>query len=78
MDWIAINEKLPKAGRRHTYIITDGKNISVGWLQDHEKDEQYTLYMSARWVDECNILKTDINGFPKVQYWMELPQLPSD
>lgn len=73
--WINVKDKLPKEGTEHSYLISDGEEISYGYLDYNNSDlEDNQLY----WVDEVHLLKTCCSGWPEVTYWMNLPKPPAD
>ncbi len=81
MKWIKIEDQKPRAGDEHLYLITDGKEISVGWHEDEyfaEDPKAALQYSSACWHDDAHLLVTGLNGWPNVTHWMPLPEPPSD
>ena len=65
MEWISLNDKKPKVGKRVLVHPIDNMNVVISRLED---DSEYGL----TWQDD------DFNnfGFDTVDYWMELPKVP--
>lgn len=64
-----------------TFLITDGKSISVGWYEPEyiaESPNDPTQYSSAVWHDDAHLLTTDYGGWPMVTHYAELPELPKE
>lgn len=80
--WISINDRLPSGTieTAPTVLITDGEHISTGYHEHNlaETNDAGTFFPEdMTWHDDSHKLWTDIYGFPKVSYWMELPSLPN-
>ena len=83
--WISVKDKLPVYPveddcTMHSYLITDGKEISIGY---HECEYKATdpnepcQYCEARWHDDAGFIMTDYAGYPNVTHWMPLPEIPT-
>jgi len=73
-NWVNIHEYLPLRSIEDSYLITDGEEIGVGYLDydtmDRDDDSVY-------WIEDSCALSTDVGGWPKVTHWMALPALPN-
>jgi hypothetical protein len=66
-------------GMEYSYLITDGKEISIGWYEEEyfsDNPEEESWFRSATWHDDKTFLRIDISGFPEVTHWRYLPSLP--
>ena len=72
-EWISVKDRLPEAGEDYTYLISDGNEIGMGYL---EYDSRNPFDNELYWHDETHALKTCTSGWPQVTYWMLLPKPP--
>jgi len=80
--WISVKDKMPE--ELTDVLLSDSENIGFGyWEYDSGMctgdpccpkgfDDDFIVL----WHDEVNIIKTQIDGFPRVTHWMKLPDLP--
>ncbi len=78
MSWID-SEKFPpkKNGMDHSYLISDGKNISIGYYEPEffQKDDPEwskisgITYSSSVWYDDSDLIQN-------VKFYKKLPKLP--
>lgn len=66
-NWIEIDKEIPAITT--VVIITDGVNVSCGWLIE-EKGELEWRYMGSNYADHPNELHGDVT------HWMPLPETP--
>lgn len=58
-------------------LLTNGKEISTGYLAYEQDEEEYFDYEEEEWVECGNLLSyTSEYGSPLVTHWAFLPQLP--
>lgn len=65
-------------GIKHTFLISDGKEIGIGWYEAEYFGEEGDIHMysSDVWHQDGECLPPDCCGWPDVTHWMELPELP--
>lgn len=73
-EWISVKDHLPKHGVKNPCLITDGKNVGIGWIS--ERTKHHIENDDVPWNDETAYLQHDITGWPKVTHWKELPKPP--
>ncbi len=61
--WINFKKQKPPEGMDCAYLISDGKNIGIGWYECDFNDD------SSPW--------TSTAGWPKLTHWAEMPALPT-
>lgn len=82
MYWISVKERLPKKttlGDSQDVLITDGKNISIGWFEHtlQETLEVVRFFPGKRlWCCDACYLESYILGWSNVTHWMTLPLPP--
>lgn len=81
MAWISVKDRLPSGTleRAQSVLITDGKNISIGWHEynPEEINEKGRFFPEEYlWHDDANNLPADTWGWPEVTHWMPLPEVP--
>ena len=76
MNWISVEDALPSIEDGGPYsrsvMITDGKEISIGYYQREEYAEEGHSYSSDVWWDEADRLSTNCCGWAEPTHWREL------
>lgn len=84
MKWISVNIAKPPledAGYSQTVLISDGKQVSIGYYEFEyfaEDPNESLQYSSDVWHDDANLLSADHSGWADVTHWAFLPSLPEE
>ncbi len=81
MNWISVQDKLPPSGIEHSFLITDGKEIGIGYYEEEyfaEDPSEDLQYSSAVWHDDGSALWTNLGGWVEPSHWAPLPDLPKE
>ena len=81
MKWIDVEKQLPPSGIEYSFLITDGKEIGIGYYEEEyfaEDPKEALQYSSPVWHDDGSALLTNISGWVEPTHWMELPSLPKE
>jgi hypothetical protein len=76
-EWFSIENPPEKNGMDYTYLLSDGKQIGIGWYEPEffeEDDPEWAeksgiSYSSDMWHEDSSMIG-------EVKFWAHLPNLP--